>query len=205
MDWRIVRCTAFTTKEDAKIIDYLKTTQSKTPFTDLAEMLNRTNSSVQRRYDTLTKAKNTGKVQWNVHSIAKFVAKLMRIKKTKEIGDLKDAEITTKEWKKLSKRLDYIPIERLQRAWNMTIYPRIFVESVDIIQMKTDIITTLYECGINDWKVVDWKSIAGKYPGFTHQHVYMMLRQTIAHHVPKEKQADPKGNKLLFSEQVHLE
>ncbi|VEN60018.1 unnamed protein product [Callosobruchus maculatus] len=187
-----VRSGRYTAEEDAQIIDYIKNTKSNTPFKDLAEMFNRTSSSVQRRYDTIKKAKRTGKVEWNVRSIAKFVAKLMRIKKIKEICDLEEAEVTAKEWKKLSKKMDYIPIERLRRAWKITIYPRLFAQSVDLVQMKKDIITMLYECDINDWKVIDWKSIAEKYPGFTTQNVYMLFRQTMNHHVPKEKHKNVK-------------
>nr|CAH7723572.1 unnamed protein product [Callosobruchus chinensis] len=187
-----VRTGRFTAEEDAQIIDYLKNTTSNTPFRELGDMFNRTNVSVQRRYDTLIKAKNTGRVEWNVRSIAKLVSKLMHIKRAKDINDLKEAEITTEEWKILSQKLDYIPVERLRRAWKVTIYPRLFAESADLAQMKKDIIKTLYECDINDWRLIDWKSIAEKYPGFTSQNVYHMFRQTMNHHVPKEKHEDVK-------------
>ncbi|CAH1991143.1 unnamed protein product [Acanthoscelides obtectus] len=181
----------YTAEEDAKILNYLKNTKSTTPYKDLAEIFNRTNLSVQRRYETLTKAKNTGKVEWNVHSMAKFVAKMMRMKKLKSISDLKEVELTTKQWKKLSKKLDYIPIERLRRAWKVTIYPRLFA-TANTVDVKKDIITKLYERDVTDWKTIDWKSLSNEYKGYTAQKLCTMFRQTIFHHVPKEIRGDAR-------------
>lgn len=120
------------------MLEFLAKTQSVSPFKDLSELLHRTRASVERRYDILTS--NNKITHWNLEMVDRFVRALLKITKCEKIKKLKHREFTSKEWKKLSKTLDNISIKKLQRAWKVTIYPRLFSKEVDMKEMKKDII-----------------------------------------------------------------
>lgn len=114
-------------------------TNSIHPFKDLSELLDRTSISVEKRYELLTRTDH--KINyWTPQMVDKFIKTLMRIAKCEKLSRLKHREFTTKEWKKLSKKFDDIPIRKLQRAWKITIYPRLFSKNVNLRDMKKEII-----------------------------------------------------------------
>ncbi|XP_018567822.1 MATH and LRR domain-containing protein PFE0570w [Anoplophora glabripennis] len=181
----------FTPEEDEMLLEFLRNTHSGRPFSDLSKLLRRTKTSVERRYNLLTN--NDNKVtHWTVEMVDRFVKALMKITKCEKVKKLKHREFTNKEWQKLSKKLDNIPIKKLQRAWKVTIYPRLFSKEVDMREVKEDIINILCDRNETDWRTVNWKEIAKHFKGVTADKIYMMFKQLIHFHVPRHKRSDLK-------------
>lgn len=117
----------------------MKNTSSSRPFKNLSELLGRTSLSVEKRYDRLTSSDNKI-IHWTPSMVDRFIKALMKITKCEKLKKLKHREFTIKEWKKLSKKIDNIPIMKLQRAWRVTIYPRLFSKEGNLRDMKVKII-----------------------------------------------------------------
>ncbi|KAJ8919883.1 hypothetical protein NQ315_006412 [Exocentrus adspersus] len=181
----------FSKEEDKAILDYMDTTNSTRPFRDLAELLNRTCLSVEKRYDRLREA-YTEKFSVTLPVAEKFINKLMKIAHCGDVNELKDKKFTMKEWRKLSRKMDGVPVIKLQQAWTLKIYPRLFSKETDVRKVKLRLMRILWERNETDWRTVNWKEIAKHFKGFTPQKLYTMIKQLAVFHVPKDKHGSLK-------------
>ncbi|KAJ8928115.1 hypothetical protein NQ314_019341 [Rhamnusium bicolor] len=149
----------FSPEEDEKLLNFINEAKLSNPFATL----------------------------WTLPMVDRLVVNMKNVTKCDKVKHLKHKKLTEREWKKLSKKMDNIPVRKLQRAWNVTIYPRLFAKSVNLKTMKEDIIHILYKRNETDWKTVNWKEIAENYKGFTPQKIYMMFKTLVNFHVPDTK------------------
>ncbi|XP_023028164.2 uncharacterized protein isoform X1 [Leptinotarsa decemlineata] len=178
----------FTKAEDEQIIEFMETTSSKKPFVDLGRILNRPSNSVERHYLRICEQK---KIFWTPSKAEQLINCMLKVAKLESPYQLENQKLTAKQWKKVSKKMEGIPVIKLQRAWNITIYPRLFADG-DLAMAKRLVIDILDERQETDWRLVDWKEISRKFPGFSPEKLYMMFKKLVIHNVPEELQKDLK-------------
>ncbi|CAG9816121.1 unnamed protein product [Phaedon cochleariae] len=184
-----IRRGRFSQKEDKEILRFMKEHgDSDYPFVNLAKILNRNNTAVLKRYETLTNTKNQSKLTWTADLSGKLIRRMMRIGKCERVEDLENLQLSTEQWNKLSRKMD-MSVKKLRRGWKITVYPRLFSKA-SILEVKNKIFHLLKERKESDWRKVDWKEIAKHFVGFTPEKVYNLFRTLVNFHVPKNKQSD---------------
>ncbi|KAJ3660268.1 hypothetical protein Zmor_004724 [Zophobas morio] len=194
-----IRSGRFTTQEDEKIVEYIQSSSSRTPYSDLAVLLNRTKTAIEKRAQKLVLKFNnaqTSVIKWDKKKIEEFLTNFVEVTQVEEITDLKTREVTTEEWRQMESRMK-IPMVKLRNAWMHTIYSKIFTKrKLKTSRVRKYLIRTLVERGENDLRAINWNSIQTemekKYEGFTGQKLNTMLQSMINYHVPATKRHNLK-------------
>ncbi|XP_044745944.1 uncharacterized protein LOC123307623 [Coccinella septempunctata] len=185
----------FTPEDDEIILEYLNTSKATKPFADLANLLKRPRIAVLKRYQKLITDQlfDPERIYWDKCRTKKLFLTMLEVTGVKEFSDLKERRITGEEWKKISTRMD-IPSDKIKRVWYMDFYTRVFNPKFDedFTEIRQELIETLSE-NYNDWREIDWKTLAKKFDSFTSPRLYKMFTDLVRSRVPKEKLKDFKA------------
>jgi hypothetical protein len=190
----------FTAQENWVIVEYMTKTCSRTPYADLARILNRDKLAVEKRCARLLGKKEP--VKWNLKKIGEFMGHLADITDVSDPNELKYRPISTEEWQELSEVLK-VPVMKLRRAWLCTIHPRLFVKkSMKYNVIKENLVVRMIENHETDWRTVNWDEIAKDFEGFTGAKLNKLIKELVSYHVPKEKQSNLKESLQFLNENV---
>jgi len=185
----------FTEEEDKYILEKMEESgRQRNYMVEIAQHLQRTFSSVEKRIQKL-KETHTRKIRWrreeNLATFIKYMLKVTRISQ-EEIEKLKNRSISSKEWKKVSKKLDNVPIRILKRAWMEQIHPKLFIEKecFDLREAKRKLVNMFYENNERDWRSVDWRKYASYFDGLTPIKIFAIMKNLVYNRVPTGKQND---------------
>lgn len=134
----------FTEEEDEAILKVINN-ESRSPnyVTELANQLERSNMAIAHRIQALQNT-YTRKIKWKGRNAATFIKYMLKVTGTTEenLQDLKDRPITAKEWTKLSKKLDGIPVRVLKRVWLLNLHPALFTtcDQLNLGQVRLELI-----------------------------------------------------------------
>ncbi|XP_066148046.1 transcription termination factor 1-like isoform X2 [Euwallacea fornicatus] len=185
----------FTIEEDACIKNSLMSNKEEpVSITKLAKKLQRLPRSVEKKVKALKM--NQRNIKWHGRNICVFIKYILKVTKTPEdrIHELKTRDVTMKEWKTLSMKLDSVPVRILQRVWYQSLYPALFIPHAvcDLKEIKLQLIKMLHENNETEWCKVDWKQYATHFEGMTASKVYTLFRMLVTIFVPKDKRTNLK-------------
>ena len=111
---------------------------------EIANHLQRTFHSVEKRIQKI-KDQHTRKIRWRRgDNLAAFVKYMLKITGNgpDDVEKLKNRHISSNEWRKLSKKLDNVPIRILKRAWLEQIHLKLFIpkETFDLRDAKIKLV-----------------------------------------------------------------
>ncbi|KAK2588769.1 hypothetical protein KPH14_001649 [Odynerus spinipes] len=169
-------CKRYTPEEDEKILAYVQDTSTNVnkKFSDLAKILNRTRHSVWTHYQRLKKKHKIKKhdislsqVRWVLPLITRYIKKLLKITKCKDIKELKNAYIPKVVWKKLQKKLN-IDYKILKRFWLLQLHMQLFYPNpIYMNDIKIQLIEYMYGKGISDGREIVWSNLVKYFDGMT--------------------------------------
>ncbi|XP_030753754.1 uncharacterized protein LOC115880619 isoform X2 [Sitophilus oryzae] len=166
----------------------------------IAKELNRPYFSVHSRLQVL-KQTHTRKIRWGRQNLAAFIQNLMKITKVRDYRELKNRHITVKEFKKLSKKLDNLPVRILKPAWLGNIHSRLFIpgEVCELPLLKCKLIQMLCKNNEKDWRLVNWSEYAKHFDGFTSHKVYALFK-SLTDVLPEYKRSNLEACLEILSE-----
>ncbi|CAG9862281.1 unnamed protein product [Phyllotreta striolata] len=174
----------YTKEEDDIIINYLSRTNSSRPFFELGLLLNRSSKSVEERHYLLSKDNNdnngdnnvqTKRIKWDVKMAERLIKAIMEITKTSDVSELEKLRLTDVQWKKVSGKMADIPVKKLRRAWDVNVYPKLFMKD-KARKVQKRLIKILIENNENDFRTVSWEKYVDHFRGVTATKLYDLFR-----------------------------
>ncbi|KAK9891514.1 hypothetical protein WA026_014750 [Henosepilachna vigintioctopunctata] len=180
----------FTEEDDKIILEYVNSGNSSQPFAELVDLLKRSRLALIKRYRfiEMKDKRKDERVLWNKELTEKLLANLIEVTRSVKLSELKNYNITVREWKKVSKLMN-IPADKLKRAWKLSLYPRFFSQNyvTEITEVKKELVDLLY-IKYNDWREVNWDEVAEQLGNkFSGPKLCKVMRDLIINKVPPKK------------------
>uniref|UniRef100_A0AAR5QBP9 Transcription termination factor 1 n=1 Tax=Dendroctonus ponderosae TaxID=77166 RepID=A0AAR5QBP9_DENPD len=197
----------FSQEEDDFILKAMEE-KPKMSVTEVAKHLHRSLLAVSCRIGKL-KTTYSRKIKWSGRNAASYIKYLLEATDIdeKDIGLLKNRQITAEEWAKLSEKLDNVPVRILKPVWLNFLHPALFIpgNSCDLGAIKWKLAKRLHKNNETEWSCIDWTKYVARFEGFTSLKLYTLVKQLIKTHVPEKKQPDlPRSLKYLMKNKLRI-